>query len=346
MLKINELKKAKGLNGFKSIIIAVSLLSFLFLIGTTGFMLIEGYSFNEAFFMTVITISTVGYSIVKPLSSGGQIFTSALIVVSFGVFAYVVTTFTRYIIDGVFTNYYKDNKVKKVLSKMKGHVIVCGYGRNGRQAIFELLEFDENVVVVEKNEDRIADIQEDGRYLYINGDATDEDVLIQANVSNAKALITTLPDDASNVFVVLTARQLNSGLKIISRASRLNSDVKLKLAGADNVIMPDRIGGQHMAKLVSRPDIVEFIDYIMLQSSNDVSIEEISCKSLSCSFQNATIGEIKVRDISGANIIGIKDAQGTYIFNPDPSIKITQQDQVFVLANPEQIEKLKKIMFT
>ena len=151
---------------------------------------------------------------------------------------------------------------------------------------------------------------------------------------------------ADNLFVVLTAREIAPDLKIISRASNDHSDVKLKRAGAHNVIMPDKVGGQRMAKLVAQADVVEFLEYIMLQGSKDVSLVEISCKGISPYFMENSIGELGVRNLSGANIIGIRNKDGSYVFNPSPEIKITSEDQLFVLGNPEQLDKLKRILIT
>lgn len=330
---------------FKSIYIAIGLLMLIVIIGTSGYILIEGFTFTEAFFMTIITISTVGFREVRPLSEFGQFFTAFLIVISFGIFAYAVTTLTRYIVDGVFRNYLKDNKVKSKIEKLSDHVIVVGYGRNGRQAIQELQSHKFPVVIVDSKETIIEVIREEAKLLYIQGDATEDDTLLQARVDKARALITALPNDADNLFVVLTARSMNPGLTIISRASSLNSDRKLRSAGATNVIMPDKIGGQRMAKLVAQPDVVDFLEFIMLREGEEEYIEEISCKNMSAQFTEKTIGEWSIRTLTGANIIGLKTADNKYIVNPTPNVKITVDDQLFVLGNPEQIKSLKKVMF-
>ncbi len=338
--------KYKGISkeNFKSIYLAMGLLFIVVIIGISGFIIIEDFSFVEAFFMTIITISTVGFREVHPLSETGQVFTAFLIVSSFGIFAYAVTTLTRYIVDGVFRNYLKDNKVKKRIKKLKGHVIVCGYGRNGRQTVDELRFRGFTVVIVDSNVDIINNIRENSEYLYVHGNATEDEVLHEAQILKAKAIITALPNDSDNLFVVLTAKVINPKLKIISRASNFSSDKKLKRAGATNVIMPDKIGGQKMAKLVAHPDVVEFLDYIMLCREDDVLIEEVSCEDLNVSFAEKTIGEWNVRSISGANIVGMKTADKSYVVNPSPDIKITSKDQLFVLGTLIQINQLKKTL--
>ncbi|MBU8891493.1 MAG: potassium channel protein [Bacteroidales bacterium] len=334
-----------GKENFKSMYVAIGLLMLIVFTGTIGFMFIERFTFTEAFFMTIITISTVGFREVHPLSEFGQFFTAFLIVISFGIFAYAVTTLTRYIVDGVLRNYLKDNKVKTKIEKLSNHVIVVGYGRNGAQAVKELVTHKIPVVVIDNNDAIIENIRKDASLLYIQGDATQDETLLNARIDKARALITALPNDADNLFVVLTAKTMNPEITIISRASNFNSDRKLRSAGATNVIMPDKIGGQRMAKLVAQPDIVDFLEYIMHRESEEVYIEEISCKNMSPKFTEKTIGEWSIRSTTGANIIGLKTADNNYIVNPSPDVKITDNDQIFVLGNPEQIEKLKKVLF-
>ncbi len=261
-----------GKENFKSIYVSISLLLLIVIVGTTGYILIEGFTFTEAFFMTIITISTVGFREVKPLTEFGQFFTAFLIVISFGIFAYAVTTLTRYIVDGVLRNYLKDNKVKTRIEKLSNHVIVVGYGRNGRQAIEELKRHKFQVVVVDNDVSIIETIRENANTLYIRGDATQDETLLDAKIDKARALITALPNDADNLFVVLTARSMNPDITIISRASNFNTDKKLRSAGATNVIMPDKIGGQRMAKLVAQPDVVDFLEFVKLKEIEEVYI--------------------------------------------------------------------------
>jgi voltage-gated potassium channel len=325
----------------RNALIAIVLLFLIIFIGTLGYTIVEGYSFGDAFFMTVITMSTVGFREVQPLSDPGKIFTVFLIFFSFGIFAYVISTFTRMLVDGVFHHYYKDNRVRKRIKKLANHVVVCGYGRNGKQSVVELKDHEEDFVIIESSEEEIVRIREDDSLLYIQGNATDETTLKLAQVERARALITTLPNDADNLFVVLSARQFNPNMTIISRASHDNSDSKLKRAGATNVIMPDKIGGQRMAKLVAQPDVIEFIDSIVLQHSNDVTLKEISCADMDHCYQGQTIEKIGIRNLSGANIIGLKTADMNYIFNPGPDRVLSNEDKLFVLGTPEQLDKLK-----
>lgn len=330
--------------GVSNAVLGIGLLFLVITIGITGFTIIEGYKLSDAFYMTVITISTVGFREVHSLSDPGKIFVAFYIIFSLGIFAYVITSFTRFIFEGVFRNYFKDNKVKKRIEKLKGHVIVCGYGRNGRQAIADLIDHDEQVVVIDRDEAVISQIREETNLLYVHGDSSKDETMAEAQIKSAKALITAMPLDADNLFVVLTAREMNSNLKIISRAAYETSDIKLKRAGATNVIMPDRIGGQRMAKLVAQPDVVEFIEYIMLQRSKDISLEEVSCEHIADFFVDKSIRELDVRNASGANIVGLRKEDGHYIINPTPEERLSSKDKLFVLGTEEQVDKLKDII--
>ncbi len=328
----------------KNAYIAFGLLITIMMIGIFGYMLIEDFTFTEAFFMAVITIATVGFREVHPLSAMGMYFTAFLIIFSFGIFAYAVSTFTRYVIDGALGHYYKSRKVRNKIQKLKDHVIICGYGRNGRQAVQELQDHGANVVIIERNENSMERILQNPNLLYIHGDATRDEVLAACGISRARALITTLPVDADNLFVVLTARELNPGLTIISRASDEHSDAKLKRAGASNVIMPDRIGGQRMAKLVAQPDVVEFLDFLMLQSSENVALEEIRCTKLHNSFEGKSIRELDIRNESGANIVGLKRSDNSYVINPLPEVILSSTDKLFALGTRSQITRLKRTL--
>ena len=324
----------------------VGLIFSVLLAGTVGYHLLEGMNFLDSLYMTVITISTVGFKEVgtESLSAAGKVFTMGLIITSLGTLAYIGSNMARFVFDGELANYIKTYRVDKKIAKLKNHVIIVGYGRNGEQAAIELKEHGVDFVIVDRRDNVISRARQDAELLYINGDATHEDVLEKARVREARALIATTPNDADNVFVVLTARSMNPGLTIISRASEMESQMKLKRAGASNVIMPERIGGQRMAKLVHQSDVVEFLEYILLQKSRDVSLEEVSCKNLSARFVGKSIADLKVREVSGANIVGLKVSDARYVFNPDPGMILSRNDQLFVLGTPEQIGLLQEVM--
>lgn len=334
----------KKFSNNSSVYLAVIFLLTMLIIGVVGYSILENYNPLDALFMTIITISTVGFREVQPLSYGGKIFTILLVVFSFGIFAYALTTITRFLIDGVLHNYFKLNKVRRRIENAKDHVIICGYGRNGRQAAIEAKQHGFEVLIIEQEESIIKEFLNDAKIMFVKGDATRDEILFLAKVDCARALITTLPNDADNLFVVLSVRDLNPGLKIISRASDDNSDKKLRRAGATNIIMSDKLGGQRMAKLIAQPDVVEFLDHILIQQKNSVSLEEISFSDLDCEFTNKTIRELGVRDISGVNIIGLRNKKGEYLLNPSPDLEICCEDKLFVLGTEEQIGKLSGLL--
>lgn len=331
---------------FKRLYYAALLLLTVVCIGVAGYMLIEGYRFFDAFYMTIITIGTVGFMEVQPLSDPGRLFTAFLIITGFGTFAYAITSVTGYVIDGEFRDYYRHLKTLNAIEKLNGHVIICGYGRNGRQAAQVLKKHDKRFVVVEQKKDEVEKLNHKFSHLVLEGDATQDEVLLKAGVERAAALITTLPIDADNVFIVLTARSLNPKLTIISRASDDNSDRKLKTAGADNVIMPDKIGGAHMASLVLKPDVIEFIDYITGQGGPEINLEEITFDNLPEPLRNKTIKDLEIRNKSGANIVGFKKGNGEYVINPSPDTQLIPDGKLFVLGTPEQIRKLREMFST
>ena len=326
-------------NSLRHAYYTLGLLITIIVIGVVGYEML-GYTLPEAFYQTIITIATVGFEEVHQLDNTGMWFTSFLVIFSIGIFAYAVTTFTRLIVEGVFRNSYKDSKVNRKIERISGHVVICGYGRNGKQAGDELIEHNEKIVIIEQNPDIVQSLRQTPGMLYIEGDAADEEILKLASLQDAKALITTLPADADNLFVVLTAKEINPGLTIISRASAENSDRKLKRAGATNVIMPDKVGGKQMAKLVAQPDIVEFIDFMLLQGLESVVLEQISCENLSACFAGKSISELDVANTSGANIIGLKRKDKSYLINPQRETTLTESDKLFALGTREQIKQL------
>jgi len=327
-------------NQFKRLNYALLILVLLNLIGIVGYMIIEDYSFYQALHMTIITVSTVGFQEVKPLSHSGRLFTDGLIIFSFGTFAYALSAISTYLIDGELRMYLKEIRKKKRIKGMENHVIICGYGRNGKQIAADLLKLNQDYLIIENDEEALEG-DKDHIPHFLEGDATSDQVLLDAGIKRARALITTLPEDADNVFVVLTAREMNRDLLIISRASVGSSDQKLRRAGANNVVMPDKVGGSHMASLVMKPDVVEFFNLLTGQA-NDISLEEITYESLPQVFRDKSIGDLEIRKRSGANIIGLKSKEGEYMLNPTPTTIISEGSKLFVLGMSDQVEKLKE----
>lgn len=326
----------------KRLQIALVLLGILIVYGTIGYMVIEGDRLLDAIYMTVITISTVGFGEIHKLSMAGKVFTITLIVLSFVVYAFAITMISAYFLEAQMKYLIRGYKSKS-LKKMENHVIVCGFGRNGQQAVKELEAHRYKYVVIDQNHDIIVKNM-DRPARFIEGDATHDDTLLRANIKSAIALISTMPVDADNLYVTLTARSLNPGLKIISRASDEASEKKLRMAGVNAVVMPERVGGAHMAGLVARPDVLEFLDHLSVHHNTPTNLEEIVCHDLPEGVLNKTIHEIGIRKITGANIIGFKTAEGDFIMNPSPDTRVVKDSKLFVLGTPEQIEHMKEII--
>lgn len=323
---------------YKAILFSVLILS----IGVGGYLILFNYSFIDALYMTVITITTIGFGEVHPFGTGEKIFTIGLILSSLFIFGYAVSSFSEYLISGQFFRQLKIKKVKKSIEKLNGHTIVCGYGRNGKQAIAKLINYNKDVVVIEKHEEIVKKLDENG-VLNIEGDATLDETLLKAGILNAANLITVLPSDADNLFVVLTASQLNKKCRIISRASKETSYSKLKIAGADNVIMPDKLGGAHMASLVVTPDVIEFVDRLTIEGDTTANLEEIAIDNLPEKYLNRTILDLDLRKKTGCTVIGYRTSEKEYIINPDASVKLTAGANLIVLGRPEQIIKLREL---
>jgi voltage-gated potassium channel len=334
---MNEHSSLRKLN-----VLAFVLVFLIIVSGITGYMLIENFTFLEALYMTVITIGTVGFKEVHQLSEGGMIFTIILIIFSLGILAYSLSLIAGNIIEGHLSKIIFGYKVKSKLKKMENHVIICGFGRNGRQAVSDLKKSDQKVVIIDNQEEALKEIDQLG-YAYIYGDATEEETLIRAGVYKAKALITTFPNDADNLYVSLTAKSLNEKIEVISRAANESSDRKLRLAGIDHVILPEQVGGTRMAMLVMHPDLVEFLQAIAIDGHDEHNLIELQCDNLPDQMKHVSIGDLQIRKLSGANIIGIKREDGSFDVNPSPETLITAGTKLFVLGSPDQIKKMESI---
>ena len=320
----------------------IVLVSSTLALGTVGYMLLSKYSFVDALYMTVITVTTVGFGELRPFSVEEKVFTIFLILASITVFGYAISAFSEYLVSGKLFENFKNKNVEKQINKLMKHTIVCGYGRNGKQAILKLKNYNKDIVVIENDKEIIEKLDELG-VLNIQGDATTDEVLLKAGIENASNLIIALPSDADNLFVVLSARQLNKKIKIISRASKESSYSKLKIAGADNVIMPDKLGGDHMASLVTTPDVIEFVDRLTIEGETTANLEEISVDDLPKIYQNKTILDLDLRKKTGCTVIGYRNPDKDYIINPDANLTLVEGSHLIVLGRPEQIKKLREI---
>lgn len=322
---------------FYKIYISLIVFVLVIVVGTIGYMKLENYTLIEAVYMTVITISTVGFTEVHPMNEDGRIFTIFLILANIGTFTYFITQTSAYILDGEFARNFKLYNMKKSITDLEGHVILCGFGRNGQEAARIFQSGNRDFVVIEKTEQRKGDASIEATY-YLTGDATRDETLLHAGIAKAEALITTLPEDADNLFVVLTARELNPNIKIISRASNDTSVRKLRTAGANNVIMPDKIGGAHMATLVLTPDVKEFLDVMATQRTEHFSVEEMVANRI------VSLNDLNCWAQTGATVLGIKTSEGEYSLNPIPQTVIRPGNRVIVMGSKAQLSKVAELL--
>ncbi|WP_246144203.1 potassium channel family protein [Neolewinella aurantiaca] len=312
---------------------------------TLGLVFIEEYTLIDAFYMAVITISTVGFSEVQPLSEAGRLFMAFMIILNIGVFAYALATFSYYIIEGKIFELMERSYMQARVDSLKGHTIICGFGRYGREVARHLKEQGQPFVVIEENLEKL-DIPEfeDFEVLYVDGDATHDEVLREAGIDRAVGLITSLNDDSDNLFIVLSAKELNPKLRIISSAHSIRSRQKLMRAGASNVILPEQIGGFYMATLISKPGAVEFFSYVTNELDSDIGFEEIRYDQLPDTMRGKTIMNMNLREISGVNVIGHRSGAGKYNVNPGPMAVLKPGESFIIVGSQPQILALRNAL--
>lgn len=267
----------------------------------------------DALYMTVITLSTVGFGEIAPMSDAAKLFTIFFIMISLSVFAYGLKEITQYFLTENIFEKIKQKKMNKMTASLKDHTLICGYGRNGRQAAQRLLNHDHPFVVIEQNPDLIK-----GQYKinFILGDARQDGILEQANIKTAKHLIAALPNDVDNLFVVLSAREFNPELLIVSRLTEDSNRSKLKRAGANHIIMPDKIGGDHMASLLMVPDLIYFLEKLSWLEEDSPNLEEIAIDALPKKYLDQSLSDLDIRRKTNCNVIGFRSAQGQLMINP------------------------------
>ncbi|MDN5379541.1 TrkA family potassium uptake protein [Thermodesulfobacterium sp.] len=322
----------------KRLFFILTLFWFLIGLGTVGYMVIEELSFLDALYMTVITLATVGFREVKELSEVGKVFTIVLIVLGFGVFTYAATTIAQILIEGELKDVFNERRRRKMLEKLRGHYIICGYGRMGRIIAKELKANGKEVVVIEKN----LDPKEEG-YLFVIGDATKDEILKEAGIEKAKGLVSVLSSDSDNLYVVLSARALNPDLFIIARAAEESARKKLKMVGANKVVCPYHIGGLRMAHTILKPNVVDFWEFITSSEYLNVDIEEIYVSEKS-PYAGKTLKEAEIGKIFGVIIVGIKRREGKIEFNPSAESYIMPGDILLAIGPPDKLELLEKEM--
>ncbi len=311
--------------------------------GVVGYMSIEQHNFREALYMTIITLSTVGFGEVEPLSVKGQYFTIGLIVFNIAAFTYAIGVITAFFLDGEFNKFYKFNKMHNKIQNLSNHVIVCGFGRLGRSICKELKSSKIDFLVVEKNPDKIEMLKELG-YLYRQGDATEDSIYQQLQISKAKALVTTVSIDSTNVFVTLATRELNKDITIISRVKDSANESKLRLAGANHTILPEEIGGKHMATLITQPALLRFNSIMNNSSSELFCVEEIDVDKLRKQGKAPQMNTGQIKTEFGMTVLAISDKAGKFTINPTENITLSEVSIMVIFGTTNQIRKFEKTM--
>jgi voltage-gated potassium channel len=324
----------------KQFFIAFGLFAISVLSGLIGFQITEGFNLPDAFYMTMMIVSTTGMNEVRHLSDGSRIFVSIYLIFNLLIFGYFISVVTSYVFEGGLKEVFKNYMTHRIANKMKDHTIVCGYGRNGSKACEELFRSNMQFAIIEKDPQKLQEainLYENKKNIYIlEGDATSDEVLIDAGVKKAKTIISTLGEDADNVFVTLTARELNPHIKIIAKAIKESAVTKLMRAGAHHVVVPEIIGGTHMASLVTRPDVIEFLSMLNGVGNTELRLEEMKVTEMKDEFQGKDIKELNVRGLTGVNIIAYKDLDG-FVFNPTPETVLETGGVVIVLGTENEI---------
>ena len=328
----------------KRLVFAILILVGVIFIGTIGYFFIEkSYNLIDAFYMTIITVATVGFREVHELSPGGRIFTIFIIVTGMGTVLFALSTFTAFVVEGELQALIRRRKMQKVIDKMKDHYIICGAGATGRYVIEEFIKTRIDFVVVDKSLENIQKLLEEHSFPYIEGDAADETILRKAGVERAKGLVTTLPEDKDNLFVVLTARELNPKMRIVAKSVEEETRSKLLKVGADSVVSPNNIGGLRMASEMIRPAVVTFLDSMMRDPEMTLRVEEATIKKDS-DFIEKNIAEADIGKKTGVIVVAVKDAQtGRYVFNPSSSMKLKEDDILIMIGNLAQVQNLRRL---
>jgi len=321
-----------------ALILTVALVFF----GTGGYMIIEGWPFDDALYMTIITMATVGYGEVHQISDTGRAFTMFLIVMGVGYFMYVVGLIVQFLVEDRIRVILGRRKLEIQIAKLKNHYIICGYGRIGRVLSRYLTERYLDVVIIEKNSDRQERMDEDG-VLYLIGEATDENLLIKAGIERAKGLVTAVATDSENVFLTLIAKQLNPELFVVARAIQNTAKRTLQAAGAEKVISPYDLGARRMAHAILRPTVIKFLELAFTDDNTDIQVEEILVHSTS-RLLNVELKNSGIRQQLDLIILTIKKADGSMIFNPKADTRIETDDTLVVVGRARSVTQLAKML--
>lgn len=315
------------------------LLALLIVLGAFGYTWVEGWPFSDGLYMTIITVGTIGYGETNPLTPVGRQYTMLLILFSTGVMVYATSSLTAIIVEGELQEIFKRRKMKKAISRLSGHYVICGDSTTCTHIIEELQRTGHAFVVVDVDPIKVAALAERG-VLAHEGDATQDATLLDAGIERATGLLTCLQNDSDNLFVVLTARRLNPALRIVTKALAPASRDKLKQVGADSVVMPKAIGGLRMASELLRPHVVSFLDEMMRAKETTIRVDEIVIDEKADAI-GRLIADTPLPDTVGASLVAIIRA-GSYRFNPHPDTVLTAGDVLLMLGETEVIQSLRR----
>jgi voltage-gated potassium channel len=319
------------------------LLAALLLFGTAGFILVDGYGLFDAFYMTAITITTVGYFEVQPLTHAGRVFNTILLLFGVVVMFYIMGSITQLLIEIELGNLFGKRRNKKMINQLKDHYIICGYGRVGRAAAQELARSGKPFLIIDHNEGRVERAMRQG-LLAVNAEASHDDTLREVGVERAKGLIAALATDADNLYLILSAKTLNPLLNVVTRVSEEESVPKMKRAGADAVLLPYTVAGSRLAQAIVRPHVFEFLDVTsMKQMGLDVGIEQVRVAER-CALDGKSLRDLQLRRDLGIIVLAIRRADSRMDFNPAAETTLHGDDHLIVMGDSDAVRKLEELV--
>ncbi len=322
----------------REIIVAMAFLMLLMIVGTLGYMLLEGWSWGQGFYMTFITLTTIGFTEVEPLSSVGRFFTIFIATFGIGAAGFIATRAAQLIITN---QHLRERRIQRMIERMNDHFIVCGYGRTGRRIVQDLEKADRSFVIIESDEEKVEELSQ-GQLPYVSGDAREEDVLKAAGLDRARGVILTLPDDSANVFVTLTVREINPNVFIVARTDTHRNQSKLKTAGANKVVAPIEIGADRMAQVIIRPHVDRFMEQVLHTGALGLQMDEVRVAE-GAPLAGRSLAESNFRQQFDAVVIALIDPRNDEVqFNPGAHARIQAGNVLVVLGDQTMIKRLRE----
>jgi voltage-gated potassium channel len=321
-------------NPFRRVQVGLAALALVVVVGTVGYTAL-GFEPLEALYQTVVTVSTVGYGFPHPIGAGVKAFTMVLILLGVGTALYTFTVTLELLIDGHMRDLIRRRRMDRDIGKMTGHVVICGWGRVGREVARYLANAGQQIVVVDRDEDRVATVG----YATVTGDVTEDDTLLQAGIERAGTLIAALDTDADNLFVTVASRSFNPTIHVIARARSESSEAKLLRVGADRVVNPQRLGGDRMAAFVTQPHVVDFVDVVMHDGSLEFRLEELTVGPDS-PLAGQSLRSSKLHERTGCLVLAVRRPDGSFTPNPSPEVEVVPGDVLIGVGTAAQLATL------